>query len=284
MEEPELRNRVSRILVAAVVASLAVADGDAVELVHIVASTDAATVIGTTPISDRELLSIRRDGGPLTVRSQLDAVLPRGVDVDALSILDDGRIVFSTDVSFEAAGVAADDEDLVVFDSGALSLALDGSVAGLPPSADIDAVHVESLAPLDVYYSLDAPVEVGGAVYADDDVIRFDGVNHSLARSGVSLLGDESARADLDALVVDPVYNHYVFSLDVAIEEGPGRTAAEADDLVVWSYGMLLMYFDASSAGLAAPGLDLDAVSLERALFADDFETGDTSGWSSSAP
>ena len=83
---------------------------------------------------------------------------------------------------------------------------------------------------------------------------------------------------------MDPVNNHYVFSLDVAIRSGPGRTAADADDLVVWSYGMLLMYFDASAAGLTAPGLDLDAVSLDFAFFADDFETGDTSAWSVTAP
>jgi hypothetical protein len=192
--------------------------------------------------------------------------------------------VFSTAVSFEAAGVAADDEDLVLLDGGALSLVLDGSAAGIPPSADIDAVHVESLAPLEVYYSVDSPVEVGGVVFADDDIVRFDGVSHTLVRSGASLLGDEAPRADVDALVVDPVNNHYVFSLDVAIEEGPGRTAAEAGDLVLWVNGSLYLYFDASAAGLTAPGLDLDAVDIDIAFFADDFETGNTSAWSATAP
>lgn len=284
MDEPDLRNRALRALAALSIAAVVVANGEATELARVIASTDAATVIGSTPVSDRTLVSMRRDGGCPTVRSALDAALPTGVDVDALSILDDGTVVFSTDVSFDAAGVAADDEDLVALDSGTLSLVVDGSAAGLPPSADIDAVHVESLAPLDVYYSVDAPVEVGGAVFSDDDIIRFDGSSHSLARSGISLLGDAAPRADVDALVVVSVNNHYVFSLDVAIESAPGRTAADADDLVVWSYGMVLMYFDASEAGLTAPGLDLDAAALDVAFFADDFETGTTSAWSATAP
>ena len=116
MNEPELRNRALGALAALLISAAVVADGEATELAHVVAATDAATVIAGTPVSDRGLVSIRRDGGYPTLRAPLDAVLPRGVDVDALSILDDGRVVFSTDVSFEAAGVAADDEDLVLFD------------------------------------------------------------------------------------------------------------------------------------------------------------------------
>jgi len=284
MDELELRNRVLGALAAAVIAALFVVDGETVELVRVITSTDAATSIGGAAVSDRGLVSIRRDGGNLAVSTPLEAVLPRGVDVDALTVFDDGRFVFSTDVSFESGGVAADDEDLVLFDAGALSLVMDGSAAGLPPSADIDAVHVASLAPLDVYYSVDAPVEVGGVVIADDDIVRYDGGSHTVVRSGSSLLGDEAPRADVDALVVDPANNHYVVSLDVAIDEGPGGIAAETGDLVLWVNGTLFMFFDASAAGLTAPGLDLDAVSLQFAFFADDFETGDTSGWSASVP
>jgi hypothetical protein len=165
MDEPDLRNRALRALAALSIAAVIVGNGEATELARVIASTDAATIIGSTPVSDRTLVSIRRDGGCPTVRSALDAALPTGVDVDALSILDDGTVVFSTDVSFDAAGVAADDEDLVA-----------------------------------------------------------------------------------------------------------------------WSYGMVLMYFDASEAGLTAPGLDLDAAALDFAFFADDFETGTTSAWSATAP
>jgi len=253
----------------------------ATELTRIVASVDASTSIATTPVRNRDLLSVKLNGGGATILRTLGDLLPDGVDVDAISLLEDNRLVFSTDVSFRAGGVEADDEDLVLCDRGVLSLVFDGSAAGLPEKADIDAVHVLSLSPLDLLYSVDAPVEVAGIVIADDDIVRFDGATHAVVRTGASLIGDETARADVDALWFDPSGSEYVISLDVAIGAGTGRTAAEADDLVRWANGSLTMYFDASAAGVSVPGLDLDAVSFDFAFFADDFETGDTTMWSS---
>ncbi len=254
------------------------------ELTRIVTSVDAAVNIESMAVRDRDLLSVRLDGGSAYVPRSLGNLLPDGVDVDAISLLADNRVVFSTDVSFSAGGVEADDEDLVLWDRISLSLVFDGSVSGLPEKADIDAVHVLSLSPMDVLYSVDAPVEIGGIVIADDDIVRFDGATHTVVRTGASLIGDETARADVDALWFDPGGNEYVISLDVAIEAGTGRTAADADDLVRWANGSLLMYFDASAAGVSVPGLNLDAVSFDVAFFADDFETGDTTMWSATTP
>ncbi|MEE4271172.1 MAG: hypothetical protein V2I67_05840 [Thermoanaerobaculales bacterium] len=132
-----------------------------VELVRVVSSVDAATTVKAYPTTDRGIVSFRRHGSNLVVGSQLDGILPARVDVDALSLVDGGGLVFSTSVSFEAAGVAADDEDLVLLDGGALSLVFDGSFYGIPESADIDAVQVESLAPLNVCHSVDAPTKMG---------------------------------------------------------------------------------------------------------------------------
>lgn len=256
----------------------------AAELTRIVTSVDAATTINTTPVRDRDLLSVRLDGGSSYLLPALGDLLPVGVDVDGISLLEDNRIVFSTNVTFEAGGVRADDEDLVLYDRGVLSLVFDGSAAGLPETADIDAVHVLSPSPLEFLYSLDAPAAINGVVFADDDIIRVDGASHTVVRSGTSLIGDETARADVDALWFDPNSNEYVISLDVTIEAGAGRTAAAAADLVSWSNGSLLMFFDASAAGVGVAGLDLDAVSIEFAFFADDFETGDTTMWSTATP
>lgn len=256
----------------------------AVELVRVIASLDAATRVNAELVTDRDLVSLRRGGANPVVGSQLDGVLPPGVDVDALSLIEGGGLVFSTSVSFKAAGVAADDEDLVLLDQGVLSVVFDGSFYGLPETADIDAVHVESLDPLDVYYSVDTPTKMGSVVFADDDIVRFDGGTHSIVRLGASLLDDAAPRADVDALVVDPSNNQYVISVDVPIESAPGRTAAEAGDLVLWVNDSLLMFFDASASGLTAKGLDLDAVTLDFAFFADDFEIGDTSMWSLVSP
>jgi len=84
----------------------------AAERAWLVTSVDAATKLSSTTLSDQSVVSIRIDGGGVRVSATLDEILPDGVDVDALSILDDGRVVVSTDVSFEVDGFSADDEDL----------------------------------------------------------------------------------------------------------------------------------------------------------------------------
>ena len=284
MDRREVEVRLCSLVCVVVAAGLTALPTTASDLVRIVTSVDAATRFGTTAAKARDLVSLRADGGGVQVLTALGSVLPDGVDVDAISLLDDNLVVFSTDVSFNAGGIDADDEDIVLNDRGVLSVIFDGSAAGLPASADIDAVHVLSLSPVDFLYSVDAPIEVGGIVIADDDIVRFDGATHTVVRTGASLIGDETARADVDALWFDPSGNEYVISLDVAIGAGTGRTAAEADDLVRWANGSLTMYFDASAAGVSVPGLDLDAVSFDFAFFADDFETGDTTMWSSTTP
>lgn len=284
MDRREVTVRFGSLVCAALAAGLAAVPTAASDLVRIVASVDAATSLGSMQLRDRDLFSVRRDGLGPVVLSTLGNLLPDGVGVDAISLLADNRVVFSTDVSFIAGGIGADDEDLVLCDRGVLSLVFDGSAAGLPDKADIDAVHVLSLSPVDLLYSVDAPIEVGGIFIADDDIVRFDGATHTIVRTGASLIGDETARADVDALWFDPSGNEYVISLDVAIEAGTGRTAADADDLVRWANGSLIMYFDASAAGVSVPGLDVDAVSFDFAFFADDFETGDTTMWSTTTP
>jgi hypothetical protein len=279
-----VRARVVSLVCMVVAAGLTAVPTTASDLVRIVTSVDAATRFGTTAARARDLVSLRADGAGVQVLTALGNVLPDGVDIDAISLLDDNTVVFSTSVSFIAGGIEADDEDLLHWDRSTLTLVFDGSAAGFPEKADIDAVHVLSLNPVDLLYSVDAPVEVGGILIADDDIVRFDGATHVVVRTGAALIGDETARADVDALWFDPSGNEYVISLDVAIEAGTGRTAAEADDLVRWANGSLTMYFDASAAGVSVPGLDLDAVSFDFAFFADDFETGDTTMWSSTTP
>lgn len=257
---------------------------EAAELTRIVTSVKASTSIDSKSVRDCDLISMRPDGGGLHLVPGLGTVIPDGIDIDAISLLEDNRTVFSTSVSFEAGGIEADDEDLVLYDRGDLSLAFDGSAAGLPEDADIDAVHVLALVPFEILYSLDAPAEVDGIFVADDDIIHFDGSNHTVVQTGASLIGDETPRADVDALWFDPSRNEYIFSLDVAIPAATARTAADDDDLVLWANGSLLMYFDASAVGISVPGLDLDAVDFDTAFFADDFETGDTTMWSSTTP
>ena len=72
----------------------------AVEVGEIVTSVDAATTVGGQTVRDADLLTMKPDGGGLGVLPALGDLLPDGVDVDAVSLLDDGTVVFSTSVSF----------------------------------------------------------------------------------------------------------------------------------------------------------------------------------------
>jgi hypothetical protein len=251
---------------------------------RLLASVDAAMSIDSTLSRDRDLVWVGLDGAGPAVGSGFGDLLPDGVGVDALSIVDGHTIVFSTDVSFRSGRVDADDEDLVLYDHGELSLILDGSAAGIPESADIDAVHVLDLDPMKIIYSVDAAVEIDGTVVTNDDIIVHAGSSHALAVTGASMLGDEARRANVDGLWYDPSRSEYALSLDVAISEDTGRTAASPDDVLLWTNGALVMLFDASALGITVPGLDFDAVHVESTMFADGFETGTTNRWSSSAP
>ena len=76
-----------------------------------------------------------------------------GEDVDAVSLLDDGRIVVSTTGSFSVPGASGRDEDLIAFTptslgtstSGSWAIYFDGGDVGLGGrSEDVDAVGLDS--------------------------------------------------------------------------------------------------------------------------------------------
>lgn len=284
MSETKFQRRKQAVVMACIAAAVYATPSAAVDLQGIVTSVDAATIIGQQTVRDADLVSMKPDGGCLTVLQAIADLLPDGVDVDALSILDDDTLVFSTSVTFDLGGVEVHDEDLVAYDGSVMTLFFDGSAAGLPAAADIDAVHVASQTPLKLYYSLDAPATVAGLVIADDDIVElFRGV-HTVVHAGTDIFAGQEARADIDALWVDPDAFEYVISVDVSIARATGRTAAEDEDLVRWVGGQLRPLFVGASAGLDAPGLDIDAVHIRTNLFADGFESGDTTRWSSTTP
>lgn len=68
--------------------------------------------------------------------------IPSGVITDAVSEIGPNDLLLSLDVTVTVGGITADDEDLVRFHSGVVSLFFDGSAAGIDPSLDLDAAHI----------------------------------------------------------------------------------------------------------------------------------------------
>jgi len=99
--------------------------------------------------------------------------------IDAVAVLDDGRIVVSTSGNASVPGITADDEDLLAYTPATRKWAmyLDGSDVGLGSgSGDIDAVYVEPASPgglpgivVSMRYDFTGP----GFVAADEDAFRF---------------------------------------------------------------------------------------------------------------
>jgi hypothetical protein len=98
-------------------------------------------------------------------------------DIDALSILSDGRIVISTMGDASVPGVSATDEDLLVFTpttlgattTGTWAMYFDGSDVGLSASSeDVDGMAIAANG--DIYLSTPASFSVTGLSGADEDV------------------------------------------------------------------------------------------------------------------
>jgi hypothetical protein len=103
-----------------------------------------------------------------------------GEDVDAVELLADGSLLFSTTAGFSAGGVSAADEDLVRFvptslgttTAGTWSLYFDGSDVGLSSSSEnVDAVALDAAGAL--YLSTTGSFSVSGLSGADEDVFVF---------------------------------------------------------------------------------------------------------------
>lgn len=162
---------------------------------------DTTVTAGSATFRSGEVLHAVAD----SVFSAFDPVtagLPRGTRIDAVT-QNNGNLVISFDTDVNWNGSFFADEDLVEFDGSTPSMALDGSSNGIVSSADIDAAHRTGDNRWAV--SFDAPGELGGIRYRDQDVVAVDPGTGSWslaydASAGVSGWGD----AGLDAIWLAP--------------------------------------------------------------------------------
>jgi hypothetical protein len=130
------------------------------------------------------------------------AGLPAGVSADAVGRDPLGNILLSFDQTVDlGSGVIAADEDVVRYVGTVPSIAFDGSAAGLPDALDVDGVH--GLDSGRFVLSFDTGGTIGGAVFADEDLVYVDPSlpTWQLLVDGSSLDADLSA-ADVDAIAL----------------------------------------------------------------------------------
>ncbi len=117
-------------------------DGDG----HLLVSFDVTVSLGGTTYDDEDLIRIEQPSGtPSPAFDGSAEGVPGALDLDAVSVLDDGRLALSFDITGSVDGIAVDDEDLVAWDpaTGDFALYYDGSAqyAAWQPS-DLEAAHV----------------------------------------------------------------------------------------------------------------------------------------------
>ena len=248
----------------------------------ILVSTESSAELDSVTTTDRDINELTVASSTWRLAFDLAAILPTGTDVDAISLLPNGDIVFSTETGFRHGPLVVADEDLVLYSGGILSMLFDADAGGMPASADVDAIHVVALSPLDFYFSLETPAVIDGTSYSDDDVVRYSGSTYSLAYAGALILDAEAARADIDGLHVDG--GSVLISTDVSIANVDALTAADDEDILEYRGGALSLCVDMSAHSVDSATADIDALTLVISLFADGFESGNTNAWSASIP
>lgn len=113
---------------------------------NLLVSFDTTVSLGGTAYDDEDLIRIEQPSGTPSLAFDGSAEgIPGSADLDSVSVLDDGRLALSFDITVGLATLTLDDEDLVAWDpaTGAFSLLYDGSAqyAAWQPS-DLEAAHV----------------------------------------------------------------------------------------------------------------------------------------------
>jgi hypothetical protein len=189
-------------------------------------------------------------------------------------------ILFSPKAAKVVNGVNLADEDIVRYDAStcAVTTVFDGTAAGLPASANLDAIAVKDGV---TYFSLLAPATVPGIAgkVDDSDVVAYDGSDFTLFFDG-SANGLTTNAEDVDAIAFDETGKLLLSTL------GGSALAAglkgSDEDLLRFDAGVWTLRFDGShNAGLANEDIVGAAVADNGDIYLsllDGFNVGGISG------
>lgn len=189
-------------------------------------------------------------------------------------------ILFSPKVTKTVNGLVMADEDIVRYDAATCEVetVFDGTAAGLPAAANLDAIAVKN----DVtYFSLLAPATVPGIAgkVDDSDVVAYDGADFSLYFDG-SANGLSTNAEDVDAIAFDETGKLLLST--VGGFSVPGISKGADEDLARFDAGSWTLLFDGShNAGLTAEDIAGASVAANGDIYLsllDNFNVGGVSG------
>ena len=217
-------------------------------------SPDVTALVKQVSVNDEDV--VLDDFGPLGNLVDL-GTLPAAADVDAFHPLPDGAVLFSVDTTVALPGLSPRPSDIIRFSTGSYVVEFSGYAAGIPAGVNVDAL---TLSNGDLIVSFDVATELGGKLYQDEDLVRYDGVSFSMFLQGVTA-GIE-ARLDVDG--VHQLDNgSLLLSLDVAgTVDGisfEGADVLEYDPVfATWT-----LVYDATTVPLVA-GVGADALAATQ--------------------
>ena len=195
----------------------------------IILSTTGNATLGGLSFGDDDLVAYDPSTDTATLYFDGGANFSNGnEDIDAVHILDDGRIILSTTGNARLGGLNFGDDDLVAYDpvTKTASLYFDGGNLFSNTNEDIDGVYIMSNG--HILLSTTGSATLAGTTFSDGSIVEYDPVANT-----ASVYFDEnrfSGNADINALTLKPVstpFHHLEF-----IHDGNAVTC-NAEDITV---------------------------------------------------
>lgn len=221
---------------------------------------DSAVTVDGVSIASDAVLGTDRLGFKELKLAALTAALPAGAAIDALDFFSPDEVYFSLTAAADFGGFIASDEDVLAWDGVGFTLLWDGSNAGIPMAADIDALDVVSSTPLVMMLSLDIPAILDGILTQDEDLVRFEDGGGFVALAFDGSAAGVPAALDVDALNVR-IASEWLLSFDADVTLG-GAVLEDGDIALFDPTGggfATSAWFDASLDG-APSELDVNAI------------------------
>ena len=176
----------------------------------------------------------------------------------SFSFAQQNYILFTTEENFNIDFLQVTDENVVNYTGGSFDLSSLLPAGTLPNYVSIDALG--KLSANDIVISLDEDAVIDSVLYADEDLIKFNGSTFSLWWDGSAFGLPESVNLDaVHVFYASP--QNFMFSLsEDAILPGTGYVADE--DLIQFSNGVFTKKFDGSYYGIPREA-DVDAAAYK---------------------
>ncbi len=209
---------------------------------HMIISTAGSAALGGLGFANEDLVDYDSVSGDASMYLDGSTIFSGNADIDAVHILANNHIVFSTTGSASGGGLSFQNEDLVDYDpaTGSAVMLFDGSTI-FSDDEDIDAVYVTDSG--SIMLSTADAATIGGLSFQDEDIVEY-----QPSTGTASIIFDGSVAfsnsADVNGLYVLS-NGHLILSVDSDSRQLGGLTF-NAEDLAEYDpvSGTATMFFD----------------------------------------